>query len=273
MKHAWIRSIDLLFHAVMLVSLSATSANAQESERHGWQWLDLSVAHHRLSADYAPWQETAFRGVYRQGDHLWGMDVLDADRFSERGLYAGVQDTVQLAPDWRATLGGGMGENVNWLPRYRLDGFLHHTWGEARNWVTHLGLGEYKAHDVHRDRWGSIGMSAYMNHATWGPWVAQGEVRWTRSEPGPVTTRQQFVALTWGQHRSSQLTWRHGWGREGWQAIGDARLLQDFASRQDTLSWQHWIEPEWGIRLMAEHYRNDQYHRSGLTFGVFRDFP
>ncbi len=256
----------------LILALPCTG-KAQESDPEGWQLLDLSAAHHHLSAGYAAWQETSLRGLYRKGDHLWGIDWLDANRFSERGVYAGVQDTLTLAPDWRATIGYGMGENVNWLPRYRLDGFVHHTWGVQRNWVTHLGLGEYKAHDVHRDRWASIGMSAYLDPSFGGPWVAQGEMRWTRSDPGQITTRQQFLALTWGQHRMDQVTWRHGWGREGWQAIGDARLLQNLASRQDTLTWQHWFEPEWGIRLVADHYRNDQYRRRGLTLGVFRDFP
>ena len=253
--------------------LMLCSAHAQQPPADGWQLLDVSVAAHRLSAAYANWQETTLRGLYRQGDHLWGMDLQHADRFSERGMYAGLQDTVRLAQNWSATLGYGMGDNVNWLPRYRLDGFVHHTWGDQRNWVTHLGLGEYRAHDVHRDRWGSVGLSGYMNHAVIGPWVAQAEMRWTRSDPGDVVTRQQFVAVTWGRHQHDQLTWRHGWGREGWQAIGDAQLLADFASRQDTLSWRHWVDPEWGFRVVADHYRNDQYRRTGLTFGVFRNFP
>lgn len=250
-----------------------TGARAQDSAGDGWQLLDAGVAHHRLSAGLSTWDESTFRGVYRQGDHLWGMDLLYADRFAETGTYAGLQDTFRIAPSWRASVGYGVGNNVNWLPEHRLDGYLHHTWGARDNWITHLGLGEYQAHDTHRDRWGSIGLSAYLDTERFGPWVVQGEVRWTRSNPGQVATRQQFFALTWGQHRVDRITWRHGWGREGWQALGDATVLADFASRQDTLSWQHWFSPEWGIRLSADHYRNDQYHRTGLGFGVFREFP
>lgn len=255
------------------LSVFTVPASVHAQQADGWQLLDISAAHHRLSAGYASWQDATLRGLYRQGDQLWGIDLVHADRFSEKGFYAGLQDTVQLAPDWRASLGYGVGSEVNWLPRYRLDGFVHHTWGSQRNWVTHLGLGEYRAHDEHRDRWRSIGLSAYMHSALLGPWVAEGEMRWTRSDPGQVNTRRQFVALTWGQHRVDQVTWRHGWGREGWQAIGDARLLVDFASRQDTLGWRHWFSPDWGIRLEADHYRNNQYRRTGLTLGVFRDFP
>lgn len=268
------RSSSLCAHAVgPLMAIMALCADVQAQAADGLKLLDISTARHQLTGGYASWQDTALRGLYRKGDHLWGMDLVHADRFSEKGDYAGLQDTLELNPDWRVSLGYGMGSRVNWLPRYRLDGFVHHNWAAQRNWVTSLGLGEYRAHDEYRSRWASIGLSAYMDSDSLGPWVAQAEVRWTRTDPGQVDTRQQFVALTWGKHRIDQITWRHAWGREGWQALGDARLLVDFASRQDTLAWRHWIDAQWGVRLEAEHYRNDQYRRTGVSLGVFRDFP
>jgi YaiO family outer membrane protein len=253
-------------------ALALRPAQAQE-DNDGWRRFDMNISHHHLTAGLAPWQETSLRGVYKQGEHLWSGELLHADRFDERGNYGLLQDTVRLAPNWHASLAYGLGDGANWLPRYRLDGFVHHSWGAQRNWVTHLGLGEVRAPDEHRDRWGSVGLSAYLDHSTLGPWVAQGEVRVTRSDPGQVQTRQHFIALTAGHHRATQLTWRHGWGREGWQSLGDARGLVDFASRQDTLTLQHWIEAEWGLRLVADHYRNDQYSRRGWTLGVFREWP
>lgn len=271
--HPWKALLRRALELILFLTLLPATTQAQEQPSDGWQLLDASVAHHHLSSGYAPWQEAALRGMYRQGDHLWGVDLLHADRFSEKGVYAGLQDTVRLAPDWHASLGYGLGTEVNWLPRYRLDGFVHHNWGQQGNWVTHFGLGEYKSHDDHRDRWGSIGLSAYLSHPDLGPWAIDGQLRWTRSDPGSITTRQQFLALTWGHRGADRITWRHGWGREGWQAIGDAQSLANFASRQDTLTWQRWVGPDWGFRLMADHYRNDQYRRTGLTFGIFKEFP
>lgn len=259
--------------AIAFGGLLAQRPVQAQTEGEGWRLLDLSTEHHRLSDNQASWQNTTLRGAYRVGEHLWHGEVQHADRFDERGTYVGLQDTVRLAPHWHASLAYGLGDGVNWLPRHRLDGFVHHTWGAQRNWVTHLGLGESQAPDEHRDRWASVGLSAYLQHPVLGPWVAQGEVRWNRSDPGQVRTHQQFVALTWGRHRATQLSWRHGWGREGWQSLGDARSLVDFASRQDTLSLKHWIEPEWGLRLVAEDYRNDQYRRRGWTLAVFREWP
>ena len=102
--------------------------------------------------------------------------------------------------------------------------------------------------------------------------IAQGEVRQTQSNPGDIHTQQYFLALTWGRHGQTQITARHGWGREGWQSLGDARSIVDFASRQSTLSIQHWVEKNWGWRLVADQYRNDQYHREGLNLVLFREW-
>ena len=247
-------------------------AQSDEPADQGMRLLEVGAGHHNLSSGYAAWQEASVRGLYRQGSHLWGMELMHADRFGERGTFVGLQDRVHLAPRWDMSLAYGVGDGAPWLPRDRVDGFVHHTWGEHLNWVTNVGMGYYKAPDEHRDRWGSIGLTAWLEPHLKGPWIAQGEVRWSQSNPGSVNTRQYFVALTWGRHGQTQITGRHGWGREGWQSLGDARSIVDFASRQDTLIVQHWMAPDWGIKVVADHYRNDQYRRSGVNVAWFKEW-
>lgn len=133
--------------------------------------------------------------------------------------------------------------------------------------------GYYRSNNAYRDRWASLGLSAYLEPYLQSPWVLQAEMRWSQSHPGSVDTRQQFLALSWGRHGQTVLTGRHGWGREGWQLLGDARSIVDFASRQDTLTVQHWLAPQWGLKLVADHYRNDNYRRRGLNLAVFREWP
>ena len=238
----------------------------------GLRQLEASVGHHRLSAGQADWQEASLRGLYRLGDHLWGMELLHAERFNERGTFIGLQDRIHLAPRWDISLAYGLGDGANWLPRDRIDGHVHYTWGERLNWVTNVGLGYYRAPDDHQDRWASVGLTAWLEPYLQAPWIAQGEVRQTQSNPGDIHTQQYFLALTWGRHGQTQITARHGWGREGWQSLGDARSIVDFASRQSTLSIQHWVEKNWGWRLVADQYRNDQYHREGLNLVLFREW-
>lgn len=246
----------------------------EDSRRdQGLERLQLQVGHYRLSAGYAPWREAGVRGDYRLQDHLWSAELMHADRFGEKGTFVGLQDRVRLSANWAASLHYGIGEGAAWLPRDRVDGFVHHSWGEQNNWVTHLGAGYYRSNNAYRDRWASLGLSAYLEPYLQSPWVLQAEMRWSQSHPGSVDTRQQFLALSWGRHGQTVLTGRHGWGREGWQLLGDARSIVDFASRQDTLTVQHWLTPQWGLKLVADHYRNDSYRRRGLNLAVFREWP
>ena len=260
--------------AVALVLFWPGSVSAQGSapSDQGLRLVEATVGHHQLSNNYSSWQEASVRALYQQGEHLWGVELLNADRFNEGGTFIGFQDRVRVAPSWDVSLAYGVGDGAPWLPRDRIDGFVHHTWGERQNWVTNLGLGYYKAPDGHRDRYGSVGLTAWLEPYLGSPWVAQGEVRWAQSDPGSINTRQYFVALTWGRHGQTQISARHGWGREGWQSLGDARSIVDFASRQDTLTVQHWLSRDAGIKLTADHYRNDQYRRQGLNLSFFKEW-
>lgn len=263
---------SLLCLAVLGTQPRPARAQSEGSDASGLRLMEAAVAHHHLNNGYANWREASLRGQYLQGGHLWSMELLHADRFDERGTFVGLQDRMRLAPRWDLSLAYGSGDGASWLPRERIDAFVHHSWGAQQNLVTNIGAGYYKAPDEHRDRWGSLGMAAYLAPYLQSPWVAQGEVRWSQSNPGQVNTRQYFVALSWGHTGQTQITARHGWGREGWQSLGDARSIVDFASRQDTLTVKHWVAPDWGWRLSAEHYRNDQYRRQGLNLALFREW-
>ena len=273
MPHAlW---LSALLCAALLTGLPrpAQAQAAGEQDASGLRLLEASAGAHRLSAGLPDWREAQLRGVYQQGDHFWSGELLLAERFGEGGTYVALQDRIRVAPRWDLALGYGLGDGATWLPRDRVDGFAHHTWGAHGNLVSHFGLGYYRAPSTNYDRWGSLGLSAYLQPWLGGPWVLQGEVRWTRSNPGAVDTRQQMLALSWGHAGQTVVTLRHGWGREGWQSLGDAVFITNFASRQNTLTLRHWLGPDWGLRLVADDYRNDQYQRQGLTLGFFRQWP
>lgn len=266
----------VLWSVTALALLGALPRPSQAQEEapvtQGLRRMEVQTGQHRLSQGYANWQEASVRGIYLQDRHLWSAELLHADRFGERGTFVGLQDRVHIAPRWDVSVAYGVGDGANWLPRDRVDAFVHHSWGKHDNWVTHLGAGYFRAADDHRDRWKSLGMSLWLEPYVRSHWVLQGEVRWSTSNPGDVDTRQQFLALTWGRHGTTQITARHGWGREGWQSLGDANKITNFASRQNTLGLQHWVSPDWGVRITSDHYRNDTYSRRGVNFAVFREW-
>ena len=103
--------------------------------------------------------------------------------------------------------------------------------------------------------------------------MVQGEIRFNKSSPGDVNTRQQFLAVTWGRSGKTQIIARHGWGAEGYQSIGRGASLVNFDSRQSQLTVRHWLGPKWGISAGLEHYSNPYYVRNGATLALFWELP
>lgn len=231
--------------------------------------LELYTSGQRLSAGFGHWSELGLRASRAMGAHRWLGEVATMRRFGENGNYLGLTDTVTLDADWFASLGVGAGDGAAYLPTVRVDGFLHRKLLPARNLVASLGLAYYKAPDNYRDHAFSLGASYYFAQ----PWVLQGEVRFNRSSPGSVDSRQQFLALSWGRDHATQATLRHAWGTEAYQAVGSGNTLVDFNSEQTSLNLRHWLGTDWGLAGGLEHYRNPGYRRDGLTLALFWNLP
>lgn len=236
----------------------------------GWRGVEVYSGQSQLNAGYEDWRETGVRGIYQSNAHQIAAEAVAMHRFGESGHYVAVGDTVVLDPQWYASLALGAGDGAAYLPQYRVDAFLHRKMLRKQNLVASLGMGHYKAPDVHRDDNFSLGATYYFEQ----PWIVQGEMRQTRSQPGDVRTLQYFVAATWGMHRQTRITGRYGWGEEGYQSLGSANgFIFRFPSHQSSLTVQHWIGQHWGIKAGAEDYRNPYYRRTGLRLALFRDFP
>jgi len=265
------RHFFLLLQMVLLLSWLG-SAKAQIPEppavQNGIHSIEAYEDHNKLSAGYDRWREFGLRGIYQFGDHQFRAEAINMNRFNENGNYLGLGDTVVLSPLWYASLSAGAGDKVPYLPKYRVDGFLHRKFLSDLSLVGSVGLGRYRAPDGHQDDNASIGLTYYFSQ----PWVVQGQAKRTRSQPGSIDTNQYFVAATWGHHQQTQITGRYGWGQEGYQSLGDARSISQFSSHQKTLTVQHWFGLDWGIKVTVDNYHNPYYDRNGLSLAVFKDF-
>ena len=264
-----------LVSAAILACAATTSALAQEAGEAPQplqlrldRGLELRVGGQHVSGGLGDWRETALWGTHRAGRHLLQAELAAQRRFHDAGTYAAITDTYTIDDDWFASLTLGAGDGAFFLPRYRGDVFLHRKLLRDKRLVAALGAGHYRAPDGHIDRSYTVGAAYYF--AT--PWVAQAAVRFNESDPGSVRARQQFVALTYGRSRADVVVARYGWGREAYLAIGPARALVDFESREASLQWRHWFDAGHGVSLALEHYRNPLYRRSGATVGYFTSF-
>lgn len=231
--------------------------------------LLLYTSAQHLTAGLGNWKEIGVRGSHAMGAHVLQGEAATMRRFGESGNFIGLGDTYSFDPDWFASLSLGAGDGASYLPRVRVDSFIHRKLLADRNLIASLGAGYYRAPDGHTDRSASLGATYYFSE----PWILQGEVRFNNSRPGSVTTRQQFVALTWGRDQQTQITARHAWGSEGYQTIGNGDVLVDFSSQQSSLNLRHWLGADWGLSAGVERYRNPYYHRTGATLGLFWELP
>lgn len=231
--------------------------------------LEAYASRHHLSNGYGNWHESGVRGQYGMGSHLWAAEVATMRRFGESGRFIGLSDTWTLNEDWFTAVSVGAGDGAAYLPRYRVDGFVNRKLLASRQWVATLGAGYYRAPDGHIDRNISLGSTYYFE----APWVVQAEVRFNNSSPGQVRTHQQFVAATWGRAKQTQVIARHGWGAEGYQAIGGGASLVNFDSRQTQLTLRQWVGPQWGFTAGVERYSNPFYDRNGARLSLFWELP
>lgn len=230
--------------------------------------VELRAGAQQVSGDVGDWRDITLLGTYRTGRHLLQAELAAQRRFHDSGTYAAINDTFTFDDDRFASIGVGAGDGAFFLPRYRVDAFVHRKLLPDRRLVASLGAGYYRAPDGHVDRSFTLGAAYYFAQ----PWVVQAAVRFNESDPGSVRARQQFVAVTYGRERADLVVARYGWGREAYLAIGPSRALVDFSSREASVQWRHWLDPVHGVSVALEHYRNPVYDRAGLAVGYFRSF-
>jgi YaiO family outer membrane protein len=230
--------------------------------------LELTAGHHNLSNGYGNWQDVTLRGTHETGPHVLRAELSAKREFGTHGFFWGLADTVTLNRDWLAMVSVGAGDGAFYLPRIRTDAFLYRKWLDQRNLVTSVGIGYYRAPDGHTDQSLSLGGAYYFD----SPWIVEGGIRFNHSDPGGISSHQQFVAATYGRVGTNVVTARYGWGNEAYQAIAQGVSLVNFESRQTSVSWRHWLTRQTGLVLSAEHYSNPSYQRQGVNVGLFHQF-
>ncbi|OQS38462.1 hypothetical protein B0T40_05890 [Chromobacterium haemolyticum] len=105
------------------------------------------------------------------------------------------------------------------------------------------------------------------------PWVVEGGVHRTLSNPGSVSSMQGYGAVTYGRDRWRLITLAINAGGEGYMPIGVNQPKQSFDSQLYQLSWREWIGTHWGIHAAVERYHSPYYERTGITTAVFWNLP
>lgn len=227
--------------------------------------------YHSLSDGFGHWNGQYIKGeVQTDSRNRWSGEVLSQREFGERGYYGSVGNSHVIDEDWYTTIsmGAGTPSDATFLPRYRVDAFLNRKWLEQRQLVTTVGVGYSKAMQTYNDKSLFLGATYYFPQ----PWVVQLGYRLNNSNPGSVNSSSGFVAVTEGREKDHYVTARFGYGEEAYQLLGNNGTISDFNSYIASLEWRKWVSDDMGFRIGGEQYHNPNYDRSGVNFGVFKEF-
>jgi YaiO family outer membrane protein len=262
--------------AIALLGVVALSAHAETDQtappdallRPALRAVEVTTGTQQLTGGFSSWRHLTVRGVLEQGNHLLQGELSSKREYDTGGTFAGLTDTITLDDRWFASASLGLGDGAFYLPRYRVDGFLYKKWLPEKNFISSIGLGYYDAPDGHVDRSLSLGGAWYFEQ----PLVLEAGVRFNRSSPGAVITRQQFIATSYTPDPSNALSARVAWGNEGYLPLTPDTSLVNFNSQEASLAWRRRINQNWGASISINHYRNPTYERSGIDIGLSRHF-
>ncbi len=248
------------------LTAQAPPGQPRSGERY---WVEAGVKRFELDSGFAPTTAGYIRAHIDRGfRNAWDLELVQMDRFDDRGVLGVVTNTHDFTPDLftRATI--STSSDGLFFPELRAEGSVNLRTLPRRNLILTAGMAWFDARDIHTDTSGFVEAVWYINEN----WVVQGGGRLNISSPGSVDSLSGYGAVTWGRDRKRYLTARVGGGNQAWQAFANDDFQVDFPFSQVTLTWREWIGDLWGVNVVLDSYHSEPYDQYGVEFGLFREF-
>jgi YaiO family outer membrane protein len=235
---------------------------------NGPGYLEFGGAHSNLTNGNPDWTDAYLRAFLSGGKNGWALEATRQSRYGDTGWFYSAGWTRTLSENWYTNFQAGTSSRCFFLPKWRVDGFINRKLLPKKQLVTSVGLGYDRYKTVQTAYRANLGGIYYFSK----PFVLQGGVTFTHSNPGSILARSQYVALTQGHDKEHYIIGRAEFGREAYQLVGPATALFNFPVRDYTVTWRQWVGFNWGFNIVAEHYQNPYFSRTGGTVGFFLDF-
>ncbi len=236
---------------------------------NGPGYLEVGGSHSGLTQNNRPWNDFYIRTVLSGGNNTLNLEADRDSRWGDHGWYFVGGLTRVLSENWFAqvnlgtSLPGGF-----FLPKLRVDGYINRKLLSRQQLVATAGIGFDKSKVQNHALRTSFGAAYYLN----APWVIQGGVTFTQSNPGGILAHTQYLAFTEGHEKEHYISVRGEFGREAYEITGPATGLFNFPIHGISGTWRQWIGFNWGINAAVDYYHTPSYSRAGATAGVFLDF-
>lgn len=276
-KSFFISRIPLLVCSMMLITANVHAQQPPLATLSGF--LEVGALHSRLSENNPQagikctycqdWNDQYLRGNWQisPAGRING-EISNQRHFGDQGVFVGAGYTHVFNETWYGSLSAGTSEGGFFLPRKRVDGSISRKWLEKKNLISNIGLGYYQAKEIYSDR--SLLLSALYYFDA--PLIIEAGARMNESNPGGIRSNRGFAVLTYGKNKQHYLTLRYEKGNEAYQLVEASTAISDFSSNEISLIWRQWLSKDFGFNVLANHYNNPNYTRSGIQVGIFRDF-
>ena len=154
-------------------------------------YIEAGGSHSALTGGDSNWNDFYLRGMLSGGRNSFTGELNHESRFGDNGWFGGLGLTRTLSEDWYAQISAGASAGGFFLPRYRTDALMNRKLLAKRQLVATFGFGFDQSRTVNHDERFLIEGAYYFQH----PFVLQGGVMWTHSNPGNILAQTQFVAL------------------------------------------------------------------------------
>jgi YaiO family outer membrane protein len=241
-------------------------ADTNDEPAAGSGYIEGGANLHSLSSGYANWYGLYAKGAWKQDErNTWDWEVDGESEFDDSGLYAVGGVTHIFNADWYGELHVGARGGGFFYPDYRVDAFIHRKVLPDRNLVLNAGTGYIDESDNHTEKYLYLGATYYFDE----PWVVEGGLRRTVSLPGFIYSSRLKLAGTYGREKKRLVTLALDTGREAYlSGVG----TENFPSTVLTLTWREWRTAKGGFNVVVERYTSTVFDRTGVSFGVFREF-
>lgn len=248
-----------------------TESPPSAPEPYSWaRSIEIGAQHSRLTGNNPAWDGVYLSGVWQtDAGNVFDWTAEQDSRFGERGMALNGGWNHDINPDWYGRLELGRSSSGTFWPGTHYGAAINRKWLPNRNLVTTFGLAYNNNRQGYSDRILTLGMAYYFD----APWVVEGGVHRTLSNPGSVSSMQGYGAVTYGRDRWRLITLAVNAGGEGYMPIGVNQPKQSFDSQLYQLSWREWIGTHWGVHAAVERYHSPYYERTGITTAVFWNLP
>jgi YaiO family outer membrane protein len=236
---------------------------------NGPGFIEIDGSHSALSDSQPSWNDVYLRGGMSFSSNTVNLEFSRQSRFGDSGWFYNGGWVHTWAPKWYTDVHLGTSTGSFFLPRFRVDGFVHRKVLSREQLVLNFGAGYDKSRLQASAYRITPGAAYYFDRF---PLVLEGGVTWTQSNPGSVVARSQYVALTEGRAKEHYLAVRAEVGREAYEIIQGQATAFNFPIRNFAGTWRQWLAPNWGLNFNVERDGNPFYHRLGGTIGIFLDF-